>query len=304
MQDAGHSKVVLNSAEAASIPKERIGRAFLRSHGGRIVEFQAARVAGPRPGKEVVTSPARARIAPFSTLADAPPDTAIDDVPAEDTDMYSIVEVIKEAAARTGWTTPVVPWPKDLPSDLTLNTLARVEMDWPVGLLDEPERQQQSPIGLEIFGPHTLLIGGTTARLDEVLRSVMIGGAIRRSPEVLHFYVIDQLGQGLTSMQELPHTGGVAERDEPLALRILRHVATEVGRRKSRLAELGMANVRELLSVSDRPIPDIVLVLPRCRPPPNARRGSTKPDLVAPARIAVRIGRHRCPCPDDRPPRR
>ena len=261
VQDAGHSKVVLNSAEAATIPKERIGRAFLRSHGGRVVEFQAARVAGPRPGKEVVTSPVQVRLAPFSTLADAPPGTAIVDVPAEDTDMYSIVEVIKEATARTGWTTPVVPWPKDLPSDLTLNALASVEMDWPVGLLDEPERQQQSPIGLEIFGPHTLFIGGTTARLDEVLRSVMIGGAIRRSPEVLHFYVIDQLGQGLTSMQELPHTGGVAERDEPLALRILRHVATEVGRRKARLSELGMANVRELLSVSDRPIPDIVLVL-------------------------------------------
>ena len=47
VQEASHSKAVLGSSEAATIPKERIGRAFLRSHGGRAVEFQSARAAGP-----------------------------------------------------------------------------------------------------------------------------------------------------------------------------------------------------------------------------------------------------------------
>ena len=118
VQEVNHSKAVLNSPEAATIPKERIGRAFLRSHGVRVVEFQAARVAGPRPGREAVTSSVSASIVPFSTVADATPQTPIVDVPAADTDMYAIVGVIQSAAARTGWTAPVVPWPKDLPRNL------------------------------------------------------------------------------------------------------------------------------------------------------------------------------------------
>ena len=261
VQEPAHSKAVLNSPEAASIPKERIGRAYLRSHGGRIVEFQAARVAGPRPGKEAVAAPVRARIVPFATLADAPPGDPIVDVPAEDTDMYAVVSVIKSASSRAGWTAPVVPWPKELPRDLSIGAFAGGDSVWPLGLIDEPERQRQSPIGLEAYGPHTLFVGAASARLGEVLRAVILSGAMRRSPEELHFYVIDQLGQGLSVLQALPHTGGVAERNEPLALRILRHVAGEVARRKSRLSELGMASVHELRDATDESLPDVVLAV-------------------------------------------
>ena len=261
VQEANHSKAVLNSPEAATIPKERIGRAFLRSHGGRVVEFQAARVAGPRPGKEAVMSAVSVRMVPFSALADAPPQAPIVDVPAADTDMYAIVEVIRSAAARTGWTAPAVPWPKDLPRDLTIGDFEGAELDWPVGFLDEPERQRQSPIGLEVLGSHTLFLGGAEARLGDVLRAVVASGLIRRSPEKLHIYVIDQLGQGLSSLQVFPHTGGVAERNEPLAMRIMRLAATEVGRRKSRLSQLGMATIQELSASTGEDFPEIVLVV-------------------------------------------
>ena len=258
-----HSKAVLNSSEAATIPKERIGRAFLRSHGGRAVEFQAARVAGPRPGKEAVTSPVSARIVPLVTVAEAPAQTPIVDVPAADTDMYAIVEVIQSAAAQTGWNEPVVPWPKDLPRDLSIDDFTGADMDWPVGLLDEPERQRQSPIGLQAYGPHTLFLGGAEARLGEVLRAVVASGIARRSPEELHVYVIDQLGQGLSTLRAFPHTGGVAERNETLAMRILRLVVAEVGRRKSWLSESGVATIHELGASKgeDAGLPEIVLVV-------------------------------------------
>ena len=189
VQETNHSKAVLNSPEAAAIPKERIGRAFLRSHGGRVTEFQAARVAGPRPGREVAVATVSARIVPFEAIASAPPQPPIVDVPAPDTDMYAIVEVIQCAAARTGWTAPVVPWPKDLPRDLSIGDFSGSDLRWPVGLLDEPERQRQSTIGLDEFGPHALFVGGADARLDEVMRAVLVSGMLRRSPEELHVYV-------------------------------------------------------------------------------------------------------------------
>ncbi len=263
VQEPAHSKAVLSSTEAASIPKEHIGRAYMRSHGGRAVEFQTARVAGPRPGKEVVTSPVQARLVPFTTLADSPPATLIADVPAEDTDMHAVVEVLRAAAGATGWVRPVIPWPKELPMSLHIGELShgagpRV---WPVGVVDEPELQRQTVVELEPFGPNLLLVGGAGAGLADVVRATTVTGAIRRGPDELQFYVIDQLGQGLSSLLALPHVGGVAERNESLAIRILRHVATDVGRRKARMSELGVTNVREFHEASEERFADVVLVV-------------------------------------------
>ncbi|MAT04031.1 MAG: hypothetical protein CL424_03185 [Acidimicrobiaceae bacterium] len=263
VQEPAHSKAVLNSPEAATIPKERIGRAFLRSHGGRAVEFQAARVAGPRPGKEVVASPAQLRQVPFAAVSDAPPSESIVDVPAEDTDMWAIVETVRAAATASGWTAPAVPWPKELPGDLSVAEVNRAPAarDWPVGLVDEPELQRQSIVELEPFGPHVLLLGGDGSGLADVVRSVTVSGAARRGPDRLQFYVLDQIGHGLGGLLALPHVGGVAERNEPLALRMLRHVATEVGRRKARFSELGVSNVAEFRTVTGETPTELVLVV-------------------------------------------
>lgn len=261
VQEASHSRAVLNSPEAASIPKERIGRAFLRSHGGPAIEFQSARIAGPLPGKEARTDPVSVRHVPFGALADAPPEVPVTDVPAEDTDMHAVVEVIRSAARATGWSAPAVPWPAELPLDLSIADLGDGKLEWPIGLADEPYRQRQRPVGLEIYGPSTLLIGGSDARLGEVLRAVLCGGAMRRSPEELHFYVIDLLGHGLVALGDLPHLGAVAERNEPLAMRVLRHIGEEVALRKSALSDMGASSVAELNPVAVETMPDTVLAV-------------------------------------------
>ena len=261
VQEEIHSKAVLNSPEAASIPKERIGRAFLRSHGGPATEFQGARIAGPLPGREARTEPVKVRHVPFGALADKPPEAPITDVPSEDTDMYAVVEVIRRAAAASGWKAPAVPWPAELPLDLTVENLGDSELAWPVGLADEPYRQRQRPVGLDPYGPSTLFLGGPDARLGEVLRAVLIAGAIRRSPEELHFYVIDLLGQGLNVLGDFPHVGAVAERNEPLAIRILRHIREEVTMRKSALSDIGASSVTELNPIAAETMPDTVLAV-------------------------------------------
>lgn len=259
VQEQAHSKAVLGSAEAASIRPEHIGRAYLRIKGGSAVEFQAARVAGPRPGKEAETVPVVLRLAPFESLPEAPPPQQIVDVPAEDTDMHAMIEAVRAAAARSGWQKPAIPWPKELPRNLGVSATA-ADMAWPLGLVDVPDEQTQRPFGLAEYGPHALFVGGAGARLGEILRAVVVSGAMRRGPTELHFYVIDNLG-GLASLASLPHVGGVAERNETLGLRILRHVAREVAKRKSRMSELGMANIGELQSVEAEQAADVVLLV-------------------------------------------
>ena len=269
VQEPAHSKAVLGSTEAATIPKEQIGRAFLRSHGGRAVEFQGARIAGPRPGKEVAQAPVRARLVPFASVADEPPEPADLDVPAEHTDMFGVIQVLCAAAELDGWIEAAVPWPRALPTDLTMTEVLAVNATgveaapsaWPLGLVDEPDLQRQRATGLEPYGSNVLLIGGPEAGLAEVLRAIITGGVVCRGPDSFHLYIIDLLGQGFTPFGEFPHVGGVAERNEPLALRMLRHLAAEVGQRKARLYQLGRSSVSELEDPVAEGFPEVVLVV-------------------------------------------
>jgi len=271
VQDLTHSKAVLSSGEAASIPKEQIGRAFLRSHGERAVEFQAAWVAGPRAGQEAETPATRIRLVPFTCLSDEPPEIPDTDVPVGATDMFAVIEVLRAAAQRVGWHAPVVPWPKELPVDLTLAEVKELGSGsqsgaegvgtWPLGLFDEPDLQRQRLVGLEPYGPSLLLLGGQDAGLGDVLRSVLTAGTIGRSPQALHLYIVDLLGQGLSVLGDLPHVGGIAEQNEPLALRMIRYLATEVGRRKALLHDLGRSSADELSNPADQGFPEIVLAV-------------------------------------------
>ena len=169
--------------------------------------------------------------------------------------------MIRRVAAESGWTAPAVPWPAELPRDLGLDDLDGGSLPWPVGVRDEPEWQRRSPVAFEPYGPNTLLIGGTEARLGEVARAVVAAGAVRRSPEELHFYIIDTQGQGLGALRGLPHVGAVAERNEPLAMRIIRHVAGEVALRKSALSDMYVSSVDELVTIAAETMPDTVLVV-------------------------------------------
>ncbi|WP_419554824.1 FtsK/SpoIIIE domain-containing protein [Candidatus Poriferisodalis sp.] len=261
VQEGAHSKAVLNSPEAATIPKERIGRAFLRSHAGAPREFQAARVAGPKPGREAVVAPVTVNPAPFAALSDASAQPPPVDVPAVDTDMYAVIEVIRRAAEATGWTKPAIPWPAELPLNLSLADLSGGELTWPVGLVDEPEKQRQSPVGLERYGPSLLLLGGSEARLGETARAMIAAAAVRHSPEEMHFYVIDLLGQGLGVLRGYPHVGAVAERSETLATRLLKHIAQELALRKSALADIGVASIAELHATAAEALPETVVVV-------------------------------------------
>ena len=63
-----HSKAVLNSGIAATIPDRFVGRAYARFHGRELIEFQTARVAGRRRDLAAADADVDVRIVPFETL--------------------------------------------------------------------------------------------------------------------------------------------------------------------------------------------------------------------------------------------
>ncbi|MBA3398394.1 MAG: hypothetical protein H0X22_08760 [Acidimicrobiia bacterium] len=67
--------------------------------------------------------------------------------------------------------------------------------------------------------------------------------ALMTSPDDTHIYGIDLLGRGLSQLADLPHCGGIAVRNEQLALRMVRWMLKTSAERKIDMASTGSSNV-------------------------------------------------------------
>jgi len=262
VEEVAHSKVVLGSGEAASIPGGLIGRAFWRSKGGPVREFQGARIAGPLPGRvDGELSPVTVRLTPPGALATMQIEERKKDPPAKDTDMYAAIEVIRSAAAASGWVRSAIPWPKELPSGLDLiEVLERTEDPWSIGILDDPDRQSQPTAAIEPYGPNLLFVGAQDAEIGRFMQSALVSAMVRRSPKAFQLYVLDFLSDGLNLLAGFPHCGGLAERDESLSLRMVKHLREVAAIQKASLRQSGHSNASEAIR-HGAVLPEILVVV-------------------------------------------
>lgn len=237
--DPGESADVVGSDVAATIDKNRPGRAFVQT-GSSLTEVQIARVAGiaPTPG-------APATVAPLDEWRRRTVEHVAD--PGDKTDLHLLVDAICEAAARCELPTPRSPWLPPLPAELPMSVLDGPDSPWlvPVGQCDRPSEQRQTAlcVDLRVAGP-TLLVGGPRSGRTTVLRTLAGSAAARLSPIDLHLYVVDCTGAGLRTLGDLPHCGTVITRDEfGLVERLLVRLGDEMARRQAVLAELGASSV-------------------------------------------------------------
>ena len=264
VQKPSHSKAVLDSGVAATINDRSIGRAYARFHGRDLVEFQTARVAGRR--SDIAASAdtgVSVRHVPFAMLANPPRAGRTEDVPFTDTDMFVLVERIREAAEASGWRRSAVPWPSALPAGVSLDGLADrfAGAGVPIGLLDLPDEQRRATDTITDRDEQILVLGGPSAPVPEVLTTYAATLALLSPADDVHIYGIDLVGRSLAQLAELPHCGGVAVRNEQLALRIVRWLVQVAAERRIEVARTGSANVWEHATVTGELPPQLVLLV-------------------------------------------
>lgn len=231
MLDGAESTSLIGSRDAASIPTEARGRAFVRSGPGRPTVVQAAWSAAPsrrRPGPGTVAvhpfvAADRARLR-RSRAADqnATPSAGS----GEQTQLDELLAAVAAAAATIPGSADVrPPWRPELPQMIRLDdvrSMAGEAVRLPghevvVGLLDEPEQQRQTAAvadlaagGLAIFG-----VGGSgkTTALDTLARSAaaddeQLGGGR------LTIVALDFGSQELAGLAALPQCSEVATGDD------------------------------------------------------------------------------------------
>ena len=123
-------------------------------------------------------------------------------------------------------------------------------------------------LDLERDGPHALVAGTTGAGKSELLRSWVVGLAVRCPPHDLTFLLIDYKGgAAFDACASLPHVVGVVtDLDDALAERALRSLDAEVRRRERSLREAGAADLRAYRAGAGgapgaEPLPRLVVVV-------------------------------------------
>ncbi len=281
-KEPSDSMDVIDAPDAANIGKAFPGRGFMRSGQEPLVQFQAGRVGGRRPGAvSVVRRVPTVRVVGWDQVGLAPPDAASseDQQPDDDaaTDLHYIVESILAASIAEQIPAPASPLLPELPKSITLDevlaqaggSVAPDPLDVVFGLEDVPAQQRQVPATFRLGTGHTGIGGSARSGRTTFLRALAASIARTHWSSDVHLYGIDCGNQGLAVISQLPHCGAVANRTEPdRVARLLDYLSGEVTRRQTILTATGVSDIVEqrkvaLSSPGSERLPFVVLLIDR-----------------------------------------
>lgn len=112
-----------------------------------------------------------------------------------------------------------------------------------LGILDDPERQRQAPVRVDLAAQNILIVGAAQFGKSNLLQTILLQLVQQYSPRDLWVYIIDFASLAMSSLEKLPHVGGVVLPDDDEKLRNLFKLLNEESeRRKKKLAEVGFSS--------------------------------------------------------------
>jgi S-DNA-T family DNA segregation ATPase FtsK/SpoIIIE len=263
VNDPGESSDVIGAPDASRVGRDRPGRAFARTGHGELTEFQTAYVGGTTVR---ATPAAPVVVAPFDLSVLTEPRSGRGSVDEPASDLARLVAAAADAARRLGLERPPSPWLPALEA-----TLPRDELPAPespavavLGLIDEPQRQAQRPLLLDLEQEGSVLAYGTSgAGKTTLLRTLALSLAERSSPADLHVYALDFATRGLQPLAALPHVGAVVGgEDEERVERVFALLRKTLERRKALFSQAGVFTLSEYRALAAaEPLPRIVVLL-------------------------------------------
>lgn len=220
---AAESGVVLDTPDAFHLPAIP-GYGYLKVDTTVYTRFRAGYVSGPvpepvEPGHAPARGAAVRPLPPYDLPATREARPVEAPLPEAPTMGRTLVQAVTSRLSRAvDRTRPV--WLPPLPPALTLGgVLSTVErgdeaLRVPIGLLDEPSAQRQSPWLLDLTraGGHVSITGAPQSGRSTFLRTLAAALAFTHSPREVSLYGMDLTGGGLARVEPFPHVGGVATR--------------------------------------------------------------------------------------------
>lgn len=242
--DEADSRDVLGTVDAAHLPVDLPGRAFLRSGSGTPTALQVARVAGTADPGTARTPEVRLHRWPAGSVP-----VSEQGSPSGETDLARLCRALGPYASALGRPLPHRPWRPPLPSRLLVTDLAdhlepRPEADGAaagrsrlaIGLIDRPDLQTREPWEIDVAdGGTCLAVGGPRSGRTTLLRAVLAEAVHFFGPDELHVHVIESGGGSLAAdAAGVPHAGTTVRTEDAFrTVRLVDRLSQEVAARRA-----------------------------------------------------------------------
>lgn len=132
----------------------------------------------------------------------------------------------------------------------------------PMGIFDDPDRQMQAQVDLNISEGNTFILGSSQYGKTSMLQTIIRGLAEKYTPDEVNIYILDFASMALKVFSELKHVGGVlvASEDEKIKL-FFKMMNKEVKQRKEKFSQMGITSYQSYIEAGYKDIPQIVILL-------------------------------------------
>lgn len=131
-----------------------------------------------------------------------------------------------------------------------------------LGVLDDPDRQSQNLLHINVTAQNLMIIGSGQSGKTNVLQTIIRSLAEKYSPEEVNMYIVDFGSMILRNFAELNQVGGVvcAFEDEKLK-NLFKLLNAELELRRNQFAEMGVSSFAAYKEAGGRDIPQIVVFI-------------------------------------------
>lgn len=277
VQNESDSKEILKTADAASITQP--GRAYLQVGNNEIYELFQSAWSGAAYSDELVGEQADNRVYVVNELgqgelinADLSEETDGNQLKATQLDVT--ITYIKKIFE--GYHLPSVkrPWMPSLPQDLIsphiagnvgkdVNDCVELDLTVPVGMVDIPEHQQQTEYWINFIDDGNAAVFASQGfGKSTLLTTVMVSLAVKNTPELLQYYILDFGNSALIPLKNLPHTVDYITFDDADKInKLTKIIGEECRRRKQLFAHESAVNFDMYNRVSGKKLPAIILFI-------------------------------------------
>lgn len=172
--------------------------------------------------------------------------------------IVAIVKYLSDLAIREK-IEPRSLWMDPLPAKLDYSSLAvarSTDIIATIGMVDDPERQVQYPMSIDLGAlHHILLVGGSGSGKSTLLRTMLYSLVNQYSPEDLNYYIVDLSAGAMSAMSAMPHCGAyITEENESDFDRLLNLIKNMIAERKKLFAQAGVFGFAAYRKVARLPL--------------------------------------------------
>lgn len=131
-----------------------------------------------------------------------------------------------------------------------------------VGILDDPSRQRQDELVMNVTQANTMIIGSSGNGKTNLLQTIIRSLTSQYTPEELNLYILDFGSMIFRNYESLHHVGGVVcSYEEEKCRNLFKLLSQEMEERKEKLVNAGVSSYASYLETGKGDLPQIVVVI-------------------------------------------